>query len=67
MNHDVTPSSLTHEAITMRARKLWASAGSPSDRDLEFWLAAETELRNERVPRTGTTSLPDRPPHRRRR
>ena len=40
-----THSPLTHEAITMRARKLWATAGSPSGRDLEFWLKAEIQLR----------------------
>lgn len=71
MNHDLTPSPLTHEAITMRARKLWASAGSPTGRDLEFWLAAEAELRNERAARADARReklpLPDRPPAHRRR
>ena len=40
------PSS--HEQITVRARELWQRAGSPSGRDLEFWLAAENELQPSR-------------------
>jgi hypothetical protein len=35
------------EAITERARKIWAAAGSPEGEDLTFWLQAEKELRNE--------------------
>lgn len=31
-----------------RARHLWQLAGSPSGRDLDFWLQAESELKKER-------------------
>jgi hypothetical protein len=69
MNQDASPSPLTNEAIAMRARKLWASAGSPAGRDLEFWLNAETELRNERAEKPASPRdshlLPNRPPPRR--
>ena len=34
------------EAIRARARELWEAGGCPPDRDLEFWLTAEEELRN---------------------
>lgn len=66
-----TPSPLTEEAITLRARKLWACAGSPAGRDLEFWLTAETELRQEQsqfvaAPRT-MTAPPAYPASQRRR
>jgi hypothetical protein len=33
------------EAIRARARELWEAGGCPPDRDLEFWLKAEEELR----------------------
>ena len=33
------------EAIRARARELWEAGGCPLDRDLEFWLKAEQELR----------------------
>ena len=33
------------EAIRARARELWEASGCPPDRDLEFWLKAEEELR----------------------
>jgi len=36
------------EQITAKARELWQKAGSPSGRDLEFWLAAEHELTRDR-------------------
>ncbi len=35
------------EQITARARKLWQLNGSPPGRDEEFWLQAESELRQE--------------------
>lgn len=37
-----------HEEVIVRAREFWHKAGSPSGRDLEFWLAAEHDLRLER-------------------
>lgn len=40
--------SPTHEEISTRARRLWENAGSPADRDLEFWLEAEAGLRRDR-------------------
>ena len=33
------------EAIRARARELWEASGCPPDRDLEFWLKTEEELR----------------------
>lgn len=35
------------EEISWRARDLWERAGHPHGRDLEFWLQAEAETRNE--------------------
>jgi Protein of unknown function (DUF2934) len=35
------------EDIRTRAHELWRQAGEPHDRDDEFWLLAEQELRNE--------------------
>jgi hypothetical protein len=35
------------EAIRARARGLWEQRGRPAGRDLEFWLQAERELREE--------------------
>jgi Protein of unknown function (DUF2934) len=35
------------EDIRTRAYDLWEQAGEPEDRDEEFWLLAEQELRNE--------------------
>ena len=37
----------TKQAISARARELWEQNGCPVDRDLEFWLQAESEI-NER-------------------
>jgi hypothetical protein len=34
----------TREEITARARALWEQNGRPSDRDVEFWLQAESEI-----------------------
>jgi hypothetical protein len=36
-----------HEQIAERARKLWMERGSPAGRDLEHWLEAEQQLRDE--------------------
>jgi hypothetical protein len=35
------------EDIRTRAYDLWKQAGEPEDRDEEFWLLAEQELRNK--------------------
>jgi hypothetical protein len=40
-------SELAEVEITMRAYELWAQAGKPDGRDLEFYYLAEQELRNE--------------------
>jgi len=32
--------------IAARAHELWEQHGRPRDRDLEFWLQAETEIRS---------------------
>jgi hypothetical protein len=37
----------TKQAIAARAREIWEQNGRPQDRDLEFWLQAESEI-NER-------------------
>jgi hypothetical protein len=37
----------TKQAISARAREIWEQNGCPVDRDLEFWLQAESET-NER-------------------
>ncbi len=42
------PHTPTHDEISARARQLWQQAGSPAQRDEEFWLAAEAELRKDR-------------------
>ena len=35
----------TKQAISARAREIWEQNGCPPDRDLEFWLQAESEIR----------------------
>jgi Protein of unknown function (DUF2934) len=35
----------TKQAISVRAREIWEQNGCPADRDLEFWLQAESEIR----------------------
>jgi hypothetical protein len=37
------------DEIRARARELWEQHGRPADRDLEFWLQAESEI-SERHP-----------------
>jgi hypothetical protein len=56
MSTDSNNPFFSHEQISARARELWEKAGCPPDRDLEFWLAAEAQLRAERRPTS-------RPPH----
>ena len=34
----------TKQAISARAREIWEQNGCPTDRDLEFWLQAESEI-----------------------
>jgi Protein of unknown function (DUF2934) len=34
----------TKQAISTCAREIWEQNGRPSDRDLEFWLQAESEI-----------------------
>jgi hypothetical protein len=34
----------TKQAISARAREIWEQHGCPADRDLEFWLQAESEI-----------------------
>ena len=41
-------------AIRMRARELWEVSGCPPDRDLEFWLKAEEELKGAEIPKSPT-------------
>jgi hypothetical protein len=45
------------EDIRTRAYDLWRQAGEPEDRDVEFWLLAEQELRNE--DKSSTLRTPD--------
>lgn len=48
---------IPHDKVAERARKLWMERGSPGGRDLEHWLEAERQLRDEQV-RGGTGSSP---------
>jgi hypothetical protein len=43
-----TPPVITQAETTARALQLWQLAGNPVGRDLEFWLAAEGEIKQER-------------------
>jgi hypothetical protein len=45
------------EDIRTRAYDLWKQAGEPEDRDDEFWLLAEQQLRNE--DKSSTLRTPD--------
>lgn len=36
---------IPHDLIAALAHELWQEAGKPTDRDLEFWLRAEAELK----------------------
>lgn len=44
--HDHT----THESIRERAYHLWQAAGSPADRDDEFWHQAEEAIKHPPEP-----------------
>ena len=37
-----------HERIRQRAHEMWQEAGSPPDRELDFWLKAEAEIHGEK-------------------
>ena len=37
----------TNDQIATRARRIWQERGSPGGRDLEHWLEAERQLRDE--------------------
>jgi len=41
------PREITTEIISARAFTLWDQAGRPLGRDLEYWLAAESQLKQE--------------------
>jgi hypothetical protein len=41
--------SLTHDAIAVRAHELYEKSGFRSGSDVEFWLAAERQLRQELI------------------
>ena len=36
----------SQDEIRVRAREIWEQHGRPSDRDVEFWLQAEAELKD---------------------
>ena len=36
------------QQISARAREIWEQSGRPADRDLEFWLQAESEISERR-------------------
>lgn len=38
----------TKQQISARAREIWEQNGRPADRDLEFWLQAESEISERR-------------------
>lgn len=41
------PRSVTHEEIAARAHSLYARSGYQHGRDVEFWLEAERQLRED--------------------
>jgi DUF2934 family protein len=41
------PRSLTHEVIALRAHSLYEQSGFQSGREVEFWLEAERQLRED--------------------
>ena len=41
------PRSLTHEAIALRAHSLYEQSGHQTGREVEFWLEAERQLRED--------------------
>ncbi|PTX97811.1 DUF2934 domain-containing protein [Opitutus sp. ER46] len=56
---------LAREQIAERARRLWMERGSPGGRDLEHWLDAERQLRDEfaQRERTPRSAPPAKPRH----
>ena len=40
----------TKQAISARAREIWEQNGCPANRDLEFWLQAESESNDRHRP-----------------
>ena len=42
---DVRKARRTRQEITARARELWEQNGRPAGRDREYWLQAESELK----------------------
>jgi hypothetical protein len=43
----VTPTSLSNHDIACRARQIWEQAGCVSGHELDHWLQAERELKQE--------------------
>ena len=41
----------TKQQIGARAREIWEQNGRPANRDLEFWLQAESEIRSDGLAR----------------
>jgi hypothetical protein len=59
MNKNIEKSVTNDEASVSRlAYQLWEDAGRPQGQDLEFWLAAEAQIRSAATPRT-TPSMGD--------
>jgi hypothetical protein len=44
------PAAIPHDLIAARAKTIWQSKGWPADQDVQNWLEAETQLRNEASP-----------------
>ena len=47
------------EDIRVRAHQLWQQAGSPEDREVEFWYQAEHELKHPHAKTGDATTNPD--------
>ena len=63
MSHLISvPTELTHTEVSRLASLAWEQAGKPAGRDLEFWLAAENQLRHASVPQETTARQPEQPP-----
>ncbi|MGB7024007.1 MAG: DUF2934 domain-containing protein [Candidatus Acidiferrales bacterium] len=54
----------TRDQIQLRAYELYLKRGGQDGRDVEDWLAAETELRNHHSSSTGKFDKRDDSPHR---
>jgi hypothetical protein len=58
MNMNIEKSVAGNEASVSRlAYQLWENAGRPASRDLEFWLAAEAQVRTVGMPRAKSTAV----------